>query len=73
MTLGLFKLQDVLRNSNSKVFSGIHDWIRESFESIISSGALKLSEAVRSYPVLTQASSKQLLTAMVLTSKSLKD
>ncbi|KAG7550894.1 Origin recognition complex subunit 3, partial [Arabidopsis thaliana x Arabidopsis arenosa] len=60
-------IEDVLRNSNSKVFSGIHDWIRESFESIISSGALKLSEAVRSYPVLTQASSKQLLTAMVLT------
>ncbi|XP_010420371.1 PREDICTED: origin of replication complex subunit 3-like [Camelina sativa] len=60
-------IEDVLRYSNSKVFSGIHDWIRESFESIVSSGALRLSEAVRSYPVLTQASSKQLLTAMVLT------
>lgn len=67
-----FQLQDVLRDSNSKVFSGIHDWIRESFKSIVSSGALNLSEAVRSYPILTQASSKQLLTAMVLTSKSLK-
>lgn len=70
--MGLFQLQDVLRDSNSKVFSGIHDWIRESFKSIVSSGALNLSEAVRSYPILTQASSKQLLTAMVLTSKSLK-
>ncbi|KAL1213055.1 Origin of replication complex subunit 3 [Cardamine amara subsp. amara] len=60
-------IEDVLRDSNSKIFSGIHDWIRESFESIISSGALKLSEAVRSYPVLTQASSKQLFTALVLT------
>ncbi|XP_010492584.1 PREDICTED: origin of replication complex subunit 3-like [Camelina sativa] len=60
-------IEDVLRNSNSKVFSGIHDWIRESFESIVSSGALRLSEAVRSYPVLTQSSSKQLHTAMVLT------
>ncbi|EOA20033.1 hypothetical protein CARUB_v10000310mg [Capsella rubella] len=60
-------IADVLRNSNSKVFSGIYDWIRESFESIVSSGALRISEAVRSYPVLTQASSKQLLTAMVLT------
>ncbi|XP_010453832.1 PREDICTED: origin of replication complex subunit 3 [Camelina sativa] len=60
-------IEDVLRNSNSKVFSGIYEWIRESFDSIVSSGALRLSEAVRSYPVLTQASSKQLLTAMVLT------
>lgn len=70
--LDIFQLQNVLRDSNSKVFSGIHDWIRESFESIRSSGALSLLEAVRSYPVLTQASSKQLFTALVLTSKSLK-
>uniref|UniRef100_M4CWK7 Uncharacterized protein n=1 Tax=Brassica campestris TaxID=3711 RepID=M4CWK7_BRACM len=60
-------IQDVLRDSNSKVFSGVHDWICESFESVRSSGALSLSEAVRSYPVLSQPSSKQLFTALVLT------
>ncbi|KAG2300354.1 hypothetical protein Bca52824_036826 [Brassica carinata] len=65
-------IQDVLRDSNSKVFSGIRDWICESFESIRSSGALSLSEAVRSYPVLSQPSSKQLFTALVLTSKNLE-
>lgn len=52
------------------MFCGIHDWIWESFESIRSSEALSLSEAVRSYPVLSQPSSKQLFTALVLTSKS---
>ncbi|CAN8300172.1 unnamed protein product [Cochlearia groenlandica] len=61
------KIENVLRDSNSKIFSGIHDWIMESFETVRSSGSLKLSEAVRSYPVLTQASSKQLFTALVLT------
>ncbi|CAN6872763.1 unnamed protein product [Brassica oleracea] len=60
-------IQDVLRDSNSKVFSGVHNWICESFESVRSSGALSLSEAVRSYPVLSQPSSKQLFTALVLT------
>ncbi|ESQ41660.1 hypothetical protein EUTSA_v10012783mg [Eutrema salsugineum] len=60
-------IENVLRDSNSKIFNGIYDWIRESFESIRSYGALSLSEAVRSYPVLTQASSKQLFTALVLT------
>lgn len=54
------------------MFSGVHNWICESFESVRSSGALSLSEAVRSYPVLSQPSSKQLFTALVLTSKSLK-
>ncbi|XP_057970012.1 origin of replication complex subunit 3 isoform X2 [Malania oleifera] len=60
-------IKDVLRNMNTDVFNEIYQWVRESFNAIRSRGTPALAEAIRSYPVVTDAASRQLFTGLVLT------
>jgi origin recognition complex subunit 3 len=62
-------LQDVLRDVNTNVFNEIHHWVRESFNMITSFAIPTFPEATGSFPMVTDAASKQLFTGLVLTSK----
>lgn len=64
-----FCWQDVLRDINTGAFNDIYHWVRQSFHAITSSGLPGFRQATRSFPLLTHATSKQLFTGLVLTSK----
>ncbi|KAJ4847103.1 hypothetical protein Tsubulata_043760 [Turnera subulata] len=57
----------VLRDMNTNVFNEIHQWVRDSFNAIVSLGVPSFAEATRSFPILTDATSKRLFTGLVLT------
>ncbi len=58
-----------MRGINTNVLDEIHRWVCESFNTIKSFGIPGFAEATRSFPILTDASSKLLFTGLVLTSK----
>ncbi|KAH9771293.1 Origin of replication complex subunit 3 [Citrus sinensis] len=60
-------IKDVLRDINANVFNEIHQWVRDSFSTIRSFGMLTFREATQAFPIVTDASSKQLFTGLVLT------
>ncbi|KAL9420172.1 hypothetical protein AB3S75_037870 [Citrus x aurantiifolia] len=60
-------IKDVLRDINANVFNEIHQWVRDSFSTIRSFGMLTFREATQVFPIVTDASSKQLFTGLVLT------
>ncbi|GLT95279.1 hypothetical protein SLE2022_129710 [Rubroshorea leprosula] len=60
-------IRDVLREISTKVFSEIQKWVQQSFNAIKSSGTLDFPEATSSFPVVMDATSKQLFTGLVLT------
>uniref|UniRef100_A0A7C9A6G5 Uncharacterized protein n=1 Tax=Opuntia streptacantha TaxID=393608 RepID=A0A7C9A6G5_OPUST len=60
-------IKDVLRNINLSIFNDVNTWVHESFKAIRSSGAPGFVEATRSYPVVTDALSKQLSAGLVYT------
>ena len=62
-------LQDVLRDTNVKVFDDICRWVYKAFDAIRSSGTPSSSSASRPFPILTRADCKILFTGLVLTSK----
>lgn len=63
-----FLLQDVLRDTNVKVFEDICRWVYESFSTIRSSGAPSSSSVTRPFPIVTRADCKILFAGLVLTS-----
>ncbi|KAJ4844921.1 hypothetical protein Tsubulata_035299 [Turnera subulata] len=54
----------VLRDMNTNVFNEIHQWVRDSFNAIVSLGVPSFAEATRSFPILTDATSKRLFTGL---------
>lgn len=60
-------IKDVLRDINTNVFNEIHHWVRESFNMITSFAIPTFPEATGSFPMVTDAASKQLFTGLVLT------
>lgn len=60
-------IKDVLRDVNTNVFNEIHHWVRESFNMITSFAIPTFPEATGSFPMVTDAASKQLFTGLVLT------
>ncbi|KAL8141546.1 hypothetical protein V2J09_014578 [Rumex salicifolius] len=60
-------IKDVLRKINKNVFDELHHWVSESFKTIRSSGRPGYVQATRPYPIVTDASLKQLYTALVCT------
>lgn len=62
-------LQNVLRDANTGVFNKIHRWVRQSFNTITSLRTVDFSEATQAFPVITDASARQLFTGFVLTSE----
>ncbi|XP_050225020.1 origin of replication complex subunit 3 isoform X2 [Mercurialis annua] len=58
---------DVLRDLNTSVFDEINRWIKESFNTITSSGTPNFSEATQSFPIVQDITSKQIFTGLVLT------
>lgn len=62
-------LQDVLRNINLDVFDEIDRWVHESFDAITSQGKPEFAKITCSFPIVTDATSKQLFCGLVLTSK----
>ncbi|TXG52969.1 hypothetical protein EZV62_022138 [Acer yangbiense] len=59
-------IKNVLRDVNINVFNEIHQWVRQSFNTIMSSRTIAFSEATQAFPIITDASSKQLFTGLVL-------
>ncbi|KAK1368963.1 Origin of replication complex subunit 3 [Heracleum sosnowskyi] len=62
-------IKDVLRNINLDVFNEIDIWVHESFDAITSRGKPEFAKVTSSFPIVTDATSKQLLCGLVLTSK----
>lgn len=60
-------IKDVLRNFNLDVFNEIDWWVHESFNAISSHGMPDFAKITCSYPILTDATSKQLFTGLVFT------
>ncbi|KAG6714539.1 hypothetical protein I3842_05G207000 [Carya illinoinensis] len=60
-------IKDILRGINTSVFNEIHHWVLESFNATESLGTPGFTEATRSFPIVTDATSKLLFTGMVLT------
>ncbi|CAK7333699.1 unnamed protein product [Dovyalis caffra] len=60
-------IEDVLRDINTNAFNEIHCWVRESFNTITSFTKPTFPEATRSFPMVTDATSKQLFAGLVLT------
>lgn len=56
---------------NTNVFCDIQNWIFQSFEANKSNGVPSFIEATQSFPIVTDTTSKQLFTGLVLTSKFL--
>lgn len=68
------EFQNVLREINACVFEEIDRWVRESFEAIRACGVPNLARATRPHPIFNRAetaASRQLFTAILLTSKTL--
>ncbi|KAK4860318.1 hypothetical protein QYF36_021208 [Acer negundo] len=59
-------IKNVLRDVNTNVFNEIHQWVHQSFNTIMSSRTIAFSEATQAFPIITDASSKQLFTGLVL-------
>lgn len=53
------------------MFNEIDRWVHESFDAISSHGMPDFAKITCSYPILTDATSKQLFTGLVFTSKLL--
>ncbi|KAJ9179788.1 hypothetical protein P3X46_008110 [Hevea brasiliensis] len=60
-------IKDVLRNLNIGVFNEIQRWVHESFNTIKSFGTPSFPEATQPFPVVKDATSKQVFTGLVLT------
>ncbi|XP_059667444.1 origin of replication complex subunit 3 [Cornus florida] len=60
-------IKDVLRNINVDVFNDIHQWVDESFTAIRSRGMSHHSKATPSYPIVTDATCRQIATGLVFT------
>ncbi|KAK0593294.1 hypothetical protein LWI29_034421 [Acer saccharum] len=60
-------IKNVLRDVNTNVFNEIHRWVCQSFNTIMSSRTIAFHEATQAFPIITDASSKQLFTGLVLT------
>ncbi|KAK2658426.1 hypothetical protein Ddye_004959 [Dipteronia dyeriana] len=60
-------IKNVLRDVNTVVFIEIHRWVCQSFNTIMSSRTIAFHEATQAFPIITDASSKQLFTGLVLT------
>lgn len=60
-------IKDVLRNINLDVFNEIDIWVHESFDAITSRGKPEFAKVTSSFPIVTDAMSKQLFCGMVLT------
>ncbi|KAH7571529.1 hypothetical protein JRO89_XS04G0072400 [Xanthoceras sorbifolium] len=60
-------IKNVLRDVNTNVFNEIHQWVRQSFNTIMSFRTVAFHEATSAYPIITDVSSKQLFTGLVLT------
>ncbi|KAL5837120.1 hypothetical protein ACOSQ3_014289 [Xanthoceras sorbifolium] len=60
-------IKNVLRDVNTNVFNEIHQWVRQSFNTIMSFRTVAFHEATGAYPIITDVSSKQLFTGLVLT------
>ncbi|CAI0547178.1 unnamed protein product, partial [Linum tenue] len=60
-------IKDVLREANATIFSEIHEWVRDSFDTIVSFGVPNFHEATQPFPVVKDATSKQIFTGLVLT------
>lgn len=69
MSKFLANLQDVLRDINLDVFNEIDRWVHESFDAITSRGKPEFAKVTCSYPIVSDATSKQLFSGLVLTSK----
>ncbi|KAI3762147.1 hypothetical protein L1987_52570 [Smallanthus sonchifolius] len=61
-------VKDVLHNINADVFNEINSWVQKSFGAICSSGKRDTNKATCSYPIVTDVSSKQIFTALVVMS-----
>ncbi|XP_076894381.1 origin of replication complex subunit 3-like [Bidens hawaiensis] len=61
-------IKDVLHNIHSDVFNEISSWVQKSFGEICSSGKLDANKATCSYPIVTDVTSKQIFTALVVMS-----
>ncbi|KAL8095531.1 hypothetical protein AgCh_036815 [Apium graveolens] len=60
-------IKDVLRNINLDVFNEIDRWVYESFDAITSRGKPEFAKVTCSFPIFTDATSKQLPCGLVLT------
>ncbi|CAN0871623.1 Origin of replication complex subunit 3 [Linum grandiflorum] len=60
-------IKDVLRKVNAAIFSEIHQWVRDSFDSLVSLGIPTVREATQPFPILKDATSKQIFTGLILT------
>ncbi|CAN1297210.1 Origin of replication complex subunit 3 [Linum perenne] len=60
-------IKDVLREVNATIFSEIHQWVRDSFGSLVSFGMPDLREATQPFPILKDSTSKQIFTGLILT------
>lgn len=64
-------MQDVLHNINADVFNEINSWVQKSYGVICSSGKLDANKATCSFPIVTDVTSKQIFTGLVVMSKFL--
>ncbi|XP_057751836.1 origin of replication complex subunit 3 [Arachis stenosperma] len=60
-------IKDVLRDLNSSAFKDIQRWILECFNAARLHGEPNITEATRSFPILSNATPGQLSTALVIT------
>ncbi|KAK1401658.1 Origin recognition complex subunit 3 [Heracleum sosnowskyi] len=60
-------IKDVLRNINLDVFNEIDIWVHESFDAITSCGKPEFAKVTSSFPIVTDATLKQLFCGLVLT------
>ncbi|KAG5232974.1 origin recognition complex [Salix suchowensis] len=61
------KIKSTIKDINTNVFNDIHHWVRKSFNMITSFAIPTFPEATGSFPMVTDATSKQLFTGLVLT------
>nr|XP_017255665.1 PREDICTED: origin of replication complex subunit 3 isoform X2 [Daucus carota subsp. sativus] len=60
-------IKDALRDINLDVFNEIDRWVHESFDAITSRGKPEFAKVTCSYPIVSDATSKQLFSGLVLT------
>ncbi|KAK1366324.1 Origin recognition complex subunit 3 [Heracleum sosnowskyi] len=60
-------IKDVLRNINLDMFNEIDIWVHESFDAITSRGKPEFVKVTSSFPIVIDATSKQLFCGLVLT------
>ncbi|KAD6796673.1 hypothetical protein E3N88_07569 [Mikania micrantha] len=60
-------IKDVLHNINADVFDEINSWVQKSFGVVCSTGKPDANKVTSSYPIVTDVTSKQIFTALVVT------